>query len=112
VRITVSEKVDTQLARGFLLDRARVQSSKKASCSTLVISAGLTSNKRRRLGSRVGCKPRQSLSHTDSDMAGAHESEDDDEDSHCDNLDGYGQRQNNSGPFQIKVEAAICNYKY
>ena len=56
VQITVSEKVDSRLARGFLLDRARVQSSKKASCSTLVISAGLTSNKRRRLGSRVGCK--------------------------------------------------------
>ena len=45
-------------------------------------------------------------SHTDSDMAGPHESEYDDEDSQCDNIENYGQRQPNSGPFQIVIENA------
>ncbi|KAL7573772.1 hypothetical protein ACA910_007801 [Epithemia clementina (nom. ined.)] len=54
----------------------------------------------------VDALPVDHQSHTDSDMAGPHESEYDDEDSQCDNLENYGQRQQNNGPFQIVVENA------
>jgi len=44
-------------------------------------------------------------SHTDSDMAGNH-SDDEDEDSQCDNVQYSQGRQSNRGPFQIKIEDA------
>ena len=54
----------------------------------------------------VDSLPADHQSNTDSDMANPHESEYDDEDSQCDNVDNYGQRQTNTGPYQIVIENA------